>query len=99
MDPAATPEPAPAPAPAPTAVVEPEADDPPAGRSARYARLAAEAPEAGVDAPTGRRLALLTLTALGIVYGDIGTSPLIPVHSACAVTIGSQNQNREYVYS
>ena len=26
--------------------------------------------------PTGRRLALLTLTALGIVYGDIGTSPL-----------------------
>jgi KUP system potassium uptake protein len=26
--------------------------------------------------PTGRRLALLSLTALGIVYGDIGTSPL-----------------------
>ena len=26
--------------------------------------------------PTGRRLALLTLTALGVVYGDIGTSPL-----------------------
>jgi KUP system potassium uptake protein len=25
---------------------------------------------------TGRRLALLTLTALGVVYGDIGTSPL-----------------------
>ena len=30
-----------------------------------------------VDArPTGKRLALLSLTALGIVYGDIGTSPL-----------------------
>src|SRR5438045_3854398 len=26
--------------------------------------------------PQGRRLALLTLTALGVVYGDIGTSPL-----------------------
>jgi KUP system potassium uptake protein len=28
------------------------------------------------EAPTGRRLAVLTLTALGVVYGDIGTSPL-----------------------
>ena len=26
--------------------------------------------------PTGRYLAILSLTALGIVYGDIGTSPL-----------------------
>ena len=26
--------------------------------------------------PTGRRLAVLTLSALGVVYGDIGTSPL-----------------------
>src|SRR5881409_1780635 len=26
--------------------------------------------------PTGRRLRILTLTALGVVYGDIGTSPL-----------------------
>ena len=26
--------------------------------------------------PTGRRLAILTFTALGVVYGDIGTSPL-----------------------
>ena len=29
--------------------------------------------------PTGRRLAILSLTALGIVYGDIGTSPLYAV--------------------
>ncbi|HWJ24217.1 MAG TPA: potassium transporter Kup [Gemmatimonadaceae bacterium] len=28
------------------------------------------------DKPKGKRLAVLTLTALGIVYGDIGTSPL-----------------------
>ncbi len=26
--------------------------------------------------PTGKRLGILTLTALGVVYGDIGTSPL-----------------------
>ena len=26
--------------------------------------------------PTGKRLAVLSVTALGIVYGDIGTSPL-----------------------
>ncbi len=30
----------------------------------------------GHAAPTGRYLALLSLTALGIVFGDIGTSPL-----------------------
>jgi KUP system potassium uptake protein len=29
--------------------------------------------------PTGQRLALLTLTALGVVYGDIGTSPLYAI--------------------
>jgi KUP system potassium uptake protein len=32
--------------------------------------------------PTGRYLALLSLTALGIVYGDIGTSPLYAVREA-----------------
>ncbi|MFP5353876.1 MAG: potassium transporter Kup [Gemmatimonadota bacterium] len=32
--------------------------------------------------PTGKRLALLTLTALGVVYGDIGTSPLYAVKEA-----------------
>ena len=30
-------------------------------------------------APTGKRLALLSLGALGVVYGDIGTSPLYAV--------------------
>ena len=33
-------------------------------------------------APHGRRLALLTLTALGVVYGDIGTSPLYTIKEA-----------------
>ena len=32
--------------------------------------------------PTGRRLAILSLTALGIVYGDIGTSPLYAFRDA-----------------
>jgi KUP system potassium uptake protein len=32
--------------------------------------------------PSGRYLALLALTALGIVYGDIGTSPLYAVREA-----------------
>ncbi len=31
------------------------------------------------DAPEGRRLAVLSLAALGIVYGDIGTSPLYAI--------------------
>jgi len=41
-----------------------------AARSSRRTRPTAE------GTPTGRRLATLSLTALGVVYGDIGTSPL-----------------------
>ena len=37
---------------------------------------------ARLAAPTGRRLAVLTLTALGVVYGDIGTSPLYTMKEA-----------------
>ena len=33
-------------------------------------------------APTGRRLAVLSFTALGVVYGDIGTSPLYAFREA-----------------
>jgi KUP system potassium uptake protein len=32
--------------------------------------------------PTGRRLALLSLAALGVVYGDIGTSPLYAIRES-----------------
>ncbi|MDQ8170917.1 MAG: KUP/HAK/KT family potassium transporter, partial [Gemmatimonadota bacterium] len=32
--------------------------------------------------PKGKRLAILTLTALGVVYGDIGTSPLYAMKEA-----------------
>ncbi len=37
--------------------------------------LPADRPHVEVN-PTGKRLAILTVTALGVVYGDIGTSPL-----------------------
>jgi KUP system potassium uptake protein len=39
-------------------------------------RTPAPDPTPGPDPPTGRGLAALSLTALGVVYGDIGTSPL-----------------------
>ncbi len=38
-----------------------------------------EAPNSHSDEPTGRRLGLLCLAALGVVYGDIGTSPLYAI--------------------
>ncbi|HEX6630058.1 MAG TPA: KUP/HAK/KT family potassium transporter, partial [Gemmatimonadaceae bacterium] len=34
--------------------------------------------------PTGRRLGILTITALGVVYGDIGTSPLYALRECFA---------------
>ena len=43
---------------------------PPRGIARSRHRLAA------APSPTGRRLATLSLTTLGVVYGDIGTSPL-----------------------
>ena len=39
---------------------------------------------------TGRRLALLTLTALGVVYGDIGTSPLYALRECFRAEYGMQ---------
>jgi KUP system potassium uptake protein len=38
--------------------------------------------------PKGRRLALLSLTALGVVYGDIGTSPLYALRECFAPSHG-----------
>ena len=43
---------------------------------------AADEHHSGLIAPAGRRLAVLTLTALGVVYGDIGTSPLYTMKEA-----------------
>jgi len=55
---------------------------PSAGDDAALAEPPQSAPDAGHHRdqhPTGRRLAILTLTALGVVYGDIGTSPLYSI--------------------
>jgi KUP system potassium uptake protein len=49
---------------------------PPADARAAAGGLTAEYPAHGPVTATGRRLAVLSLTALGVVYGDIGTSPL-----------------------
>ena len=40
------------------------------------------------EAPVGRRLTLLTLAALGVVYGDIGTSPLYTMKEAFGASHG-----------
>jgi len=40
------------------------------------------------EKPTGRRLALLSLAALGVVYGDIGTSPLYAIRESFHETYG-----------
>jgi KUP system potassium uptake protein len=44
--------------------------------------LSAASHHASSEHPTGRRLSLLTLAALGVVYGDIGTSPLYAMKEA-----------------
>jgi KUP system potassium uptake protein len=38
--------------------------------------------------PSGKRLAVLTLTALGVVYGDIGTSPLYAMRESFSPEYG-----------
>ncbi len=53
------------------------ADGPPAGTAA-----APPPPAPAKAAPRGRYLATLSLAALGIVYGDIGTSPLYAMREA-----------------
>jgi KUP system potassium uptake protein len=73
---------------------EPE-DDAERGASSRVAQLVADAPETAT-APAGRRLALLTLTALGIVYGDIGTSPLYAMRE-CFLAAEGVGPGREEV--
>ncbi len=47
--------------------------------------------------PTGKRLAVLTLTALGVVYGDIGTSPLYAIKE-CFSPMYGLTPTRENVF-
>jgi KUP system potassium uptake protein len=63
------------------------------------ARLSDEQPSASVTTsrrhrpaadpnPTGRRLSILSVTALGVVYGDIGTSPLYAFRACFGLEYG-----------
>ena len=63
------------PAPTPAGTPPPTPKEPPTGASGLFAavRPQRQSPEAN---PSGRRLGALSLIALGIVFGDIGTSPL-----------------------
>lgn len=47
--------------------------------------------------PKGKRLAVLTLTALGVVYGDIGTSPLYAIKE-CFSPLYGLSPTRENVF-
>jgi hypothetical protein len=51
-------------------------------------RLKRRAPSAPMPRPAGRRLGILSLTALGLVYGDIGTSPLYAFRACFSREIG-----------
>lgn len=53
-----------------------DAKQPQTGQPAHY--------EHAEENPTGARLRILTLTALGVVYGDIGTSPLYTIKETFA---------------
>ena len=72
--------------------------EPPPGGSGLFA--AARRPHRpGPDAkPTGRRLAGLSLTALGIVYGDIGTSPLYALQQCFDPEYGLDARSQPNVY-
>ncbi|MFL5581087.1 MAG: KUP/HAK/KT family potassium transporter, partial [Gemmatimonadaceae bacterium] len=83
---AAASSPAAAPSPAPTAASA-AATQPPASSPATAEHPTAEPHrhQSGHHVsqnPRGRELAFLSLTALGVVYGDIGTSPLYSIQEA-----------------
>ena len=63
----------------------PPGEEPTATESATHL----ESPPAHVEShPTGKRLAALTLLAIGVVYGDIGTSPLYAFREAFGAEYG-----------
>jgi KUP system potassium uptake protein len=65
------------------------------GPSSRAVSATASSTECEDRSPTGRRLFALTLGALGVVYGDIGTSPLYALrecfHGEYAVAVTPAN--------
>jgi KUP system potassium uptake protein len=65
------------------------------GRSLVSEATAADDREHAGEPPRGRRLLMLSLGALGVVYGDIGTSPLYAIrecfHGEYAVAVTPEN--------
>jgi KUP system potassium uptake protein len=73
-------------------MTDPPQDNPP-GETPSLTESATnlESPPAHVEAhPTGKRLAALTLLAIGVVYGDIGTSPLYALRECFKPEYGLQ---------
>src|SRR5262249_15553230 len=68
-----------------------------AGTSRAERRRALRPAAARAGRPTGQRLGVLCLTALGVVYGDIGTSPLYALR-ACLSPIYGRPRDATSVY-
>ncbi|MGE0158928.1 MAG: potassium transporter Kup [Gemmatimonadales bacterium] len=64
----------------------PPSAEPPPGNTPPHVPLTdgERSPEHVRAAPTGRYLALLSIGALGVVYGDIGTSPIYAIRESLA---------------
>ena len=75
---------------------EPEASANAPGTSGFHAAVPREREHVETH-PTGKRLAFLSLAALGVVYGDIGTSPLYAIKECFRTEYGIQ-PIRENVY-
>jgi KUP system potassium uptake protein len=75
--------------------VRPEHDDARGGRGEPGVQVSEPAEVAPPEAPSGRHLATLSLAALGVVYGDIGTSPLYAIrecfHGEYGVVVSRAN--------
>src|SRR5262245_52067744 len=71
--------------------VEPRADRQSSGGAAESIEEGKSPTPAGHHPPAnpvGKRLAILSLTALGVVYGDLGTSPLYTIRETFAAEYG-----------
>ncbi|MEJ2290970.1 MAG: KUP/HAK/KT family potassium transporter, partial [Deinococcales bacterium] len=66
-------------------------DGSPSGAGGSPAGVPAGVPPSGP--PRGRRLATLSLAALGVVYGDIGTSPLYALRESFRHRVGATPDN------
>ena len=63
----------------------------------RVTETAADAPAAGTGREAPQAFLALSLGSVGVVYGDIGTSPLYAFREAVAAASHSQGVTREIV--